>query len=110
MSETHEASFDSKMNTPQNSQEPQSDDDADVDDKEVPSTFQEDFRAECLARLESDRRVIGETNYNRGLERGMEDGFVAGALLATGSLLVLGLVGWLTWSCLSDSGTKRDVE
>jgi hypothetical protein len=115
--------YDTKMNTPANSQDP----DEDVDDKvekaetakvEVNTAAVKHFelaaadtyRKELLSRLESDRHHIAEGAYNKGADDGIKAGILMG-LVASGALL---FVGWLAWSALGSpeptDASKRSNE
>ncbi len=100
--------YDTKMNTPANSQDP----DEDVDDKietskveviELATAAAENLRKELLSKLESERHHIAEGAYNKGAD----DGIKAGILLGAAGVATVLFLGWLAWSSLS---VKSDEE
>jgi flagellar biosynthesis/type III secretory pathway protein FliH len=104
--------FDTKMNTPANSQDP----DEDVDDKveaetttveviEKATAAAEHFNKELLSRLESDRHQIAEGAYNKGADDGIKAGILMG-LVAGGALL---FIGWLAWNGLGSFSEPTDA-
>lgn len=99
------SAYDTKMNTPANSQDP----DEDVDDKEV-KLVQSDlnaavdtYRKELLSKLESDRHHIAEGAYNKGAD----DGIKAGILLGAAGVATVLFLGWLAWSSLSVKSDEK---
>ncbi len=104
------SAYDTKMNTPSNSQN-----DEDVDDKvekaETPKVEVIDtYRNDLLSRLAPDRNQIAEAAYNKGADDGIKAGILMG-LVAGGALL---FVGWLAWSALGSpeptAASKRSNE
>jgi hypothetical protein len=118
---TDAGAYDTKMNTPVNSQQSQ-DPDEDVDDKvekaetpkveviELATAAAEHFNKDLLSKLESDRHQIAEAAYNKGADDGIKAGILMG-LAAGGALL---FIGWLAWSALGSpeptDASKRSNE
>ncbi len=101
------SAYDTKMNTPSNSQN-----DDDVDDKvettkvELNAAAEDHIHKAMLAH----RHNIAEAAYNKGADDGIKAGILMG-LVAGGALL---FVGWLAWSALGSpeptDASKRSNE
>jgi hypothetical protein len=110
---TDAGAYDTKMNTPANSQN-----DEDVDDKveraetpkveviDLATAAAEHFNKDLLSKLESDRHQIAEAAYNKGADDGIKAGILMG-LVAGGALL---FVGWLAWSAMGSLDTSKSSE